>query len=228
MARLAVSGSNISFNESADARRSKVDSNPPISITDEPFWEACKILFPEESLTLLEELLNTSNPPNLELIRQSVISAAADKQAGRTYSRPDTRSSQSTGAIMPEKRLGARETVRASKIEFRDKPSVNIIGPNGPIRRTSNSSSHSARLLGQAIRGEYRYAMLGLILGLATIIGGVVLGLHGVIGSTSWTAKLLGLESNLNDAPPGVVLFIVGVFLVLLTRPKVNLDNLKG
>ncbi|HXQ39396.1 MAG TPA: hypothetical protein VN843_35680, partial [Anaerolineales bacterium] len=95
-------------------------------------------------------------------------------------------------------------------------------------KRASNSPSHSARLLGQAIKGEYRYAMLGLILGLATIIGGVILGLHGVVGSTSWTAKLLGLESNLNDATPGVVLFIVGIFLVLLTRPKVNLDNLNG
>lgn len=90
-------------------------------------------------------------------------------------------------------------------------------------------SSASERLLAQAITGEYRYAMLGLILGMSSILGGVTLCLHGVAGSTSWTAKLLGLlESKINDAAPGVVLFVVGVFFVVATRPKVKLDKLRG
>src|SRR5690348_1519497 len=50
------------------------------------------------------------------------------------------------------------------------------------------AGSHSKDLIAQAIKGEYRYAMLGLILGLASIVGGVVMGLHGVGGHTSWTA----------------------------------------
>ncbi len=88
--------------------------------------------------------------------------------------------------------------------------------------------SHAKEILGNAVTWEYRYAMLGLILGLAAIIGGVVLGLHGVTGSTSWTTKFLGLESNINDAAPGVVLFLVGLFMVFITRPKIKLENLKG
>jgi hypothetical protein len=98
--------------------------------------------------------------------------------------------------------------------------------PGSNIDFGSNPNSASERLLKQAIKGEYRYAMLGLILGLATILGGVILGLHGVAGSTSWTAKILGLESHINDAAPGVVLFVVGVFFVFITRPKVRLDRL--
>jgi len=62
------------------------------------------------------------------------------------------------------------------------------------------------------------YSVAGLIVGLVCVIGGVVLFLNGVVGSTSWTAKFLGAESNLNDAAPGAVLFIVGLFVVFITR----------
>jgi hypothetical protein len=64
-------------------------------------------------------------------------------------------------------------------------------------------------------------------LGLSSIIGGIVLGLNGVADSPYWTAKLLGLESKINDAAPGVVLFIVGLFMVWATKPKVKLKDLR-
>ena len=88
--------------------------------------------------------------------------------------------------------------------------------------------SHSARLIGAAIWGEYIYGALGVILGLSCVLGGIILGLRGVTGSTSWTASVLGLESKISDAAPGVVLFIVGIFLVWITKPKVKLKDLKG
>ena len=96
------------------------------------------------------------------------------------------------------------------------------------VLQAAVQQSATERLLAQAIKGEYQYAMLGLVLGLATILGGVILGLHGVVGSTSWTAKLLGFESHLNDAAPGVVLFVVGIFFVRSTRPKIKMRDLKG
>jgi len=74
---------------------------------------------------------------------------------------------------------------------------------------------------------SYVYGMLGLILGILSIIGGVILCLNGVAGSTSWTAKLLGLESTINDAGPGVALFVVGLFMVYVTKPKVKLRDLR-
>jgi hypothetical protein len=62
------------------------------------------------------------------------------------------------------------------------------------------------------------YSLCGIVLGLVCIIGGIVLFLHGVTGSTSWTAKIIGAESKISDAAPGAVLFIVGLFVVLVTR----------
>jgi hypothetical protein len=62
------------------------------------------------------------------------------------------------------------------------------------------------------------YSLAGLVLGLACIVGGIVLFLRGVTGSTSWTAKMIGAESQVSDAAPGVVLFIVGLFIVFVTR----------
>jgi hypothetical protein len=93
---------------------------------------------------------------------------------------------------------------------------------------TVNQPSHSSEILKTTIMWEYIYAMLGLVLGLSCVLGGIVLGLHGVAGNTSWTAKVLGLSSTVNDATPGVVLFIVGIFMVFITRPKVKLGKLNG
>jgi hypothetical protein len=77
----------------------------------------------------------------------------------------------------------------------------------------------------RAQKGEFVYGPLGLVLGLACIICGSILGLRGVTGATSWTAKALGLSSEISDAPPGVVLFIVGVFLVWITKPRTTLKD---
>jgi len=100
--------------------------------------------------------------------------------------------------------------------------------PSDEISEHWGKGSSSERLLLQAVRKEYSYGKLGLIFGIFVIIGGVVLGLHGVVGSTSWTASIMGLKSEVNDATPGVVLFIVGLFMILMTKPKVNLKNMRG
>jgi hypothetical protein len=78
-----------------------------------------------------------------------------------------------------------------------------------------------------AVIGEYVYGILGLVLGLASILGGVVLGLNGVAGNTSLTAKLIGFSIGVNDAVPGVILFVVGAIFIYITRPDVNLKKLR-
>jgi len=67
---------------------------------------------------------------------------------------------------------------------------------------------------------ELIYAIIGQVLGLVCIMGGLALFLNGIVGSTSWTAKIVGAESKITDAPPGAILFIVGLFLVFVTRYK--------
>jgi len=66
------------------------------------------------------------------------------------------------------------------------------------------------------------YSLAGLVLGLACVLAGMVLCLNGVTGSTSWTAKFIGVESSVSDATPGVVLFFVGLYVVWVTRFKIK------
>ncbi len=70
----------------------------------------------------------------------------------------------------------------------------------------------------QFARYHLIYSLAGLAFGFVCILGGIVLFSHGVTGSTSWTAKFIGGESKISDAPPGIILFIVGLFSVFITR----------
>ena len=62
------------------------------------------------------------------------------------------------------------------------------------------------------------YSLAGLVLGLACVIGGILLFFHGVAGSSSWVGEAIGVKSKLSDAAPGTVLFVVGLAVVFLTR----------
>ena len=62
------------------------------------------------------------------------------------------------------------------------------------------------------------YSLAGLVLGLACIVGGILLFFHGVAGSSSWVGEVIGVKSKLSDAAPGTVLFIVGLAVVWVTR----------
>jgi hypothetical protein len=72
---------------------------------------------------------------------------------------------------------------------------------------------------------QFVYSTLGLIVGLVCVLGGIVLFFHGVAGATSWAAKILGAESQLSDAAPGAVLFLVGLFIVLITRFTIRIKK---
>jgi hypothetical protein len=67
------------------------------------------------------------------------------------------------------------------------------------------------------------YSLAGLVLGLACVIGGILLFFHGVAGSSSWVGQFIGVKSQLSDAAPGTVLFVVGLLVVWLTRFDVRL-----
>jgi hypothetical protein len=100
--------------------------------------------------------------------------------------------------------------------------------PNNNQLETPQRRSSSETVIRTAILGEYIYASIALVLGLASIVAGSLLCVYGVAGHTSFTASLLGLNTNLNDAAPGVVLFVVGLFMIWATRPKVKLSDLVG
>ncbi|HEX5126533.1 MAG TPA: hypothetical protein VFW00_07315 [Rhodocyclaceae bacterium] len=74
-------------------------------------------------------------------------------------------------------------------------------------------------------RHQLIYSITGLVLGLVCIVGGLMMFFNGVAGKTSWAAKLFGAESMVSDAAPGAVLFIVGMFVVLITRYAFRIKN---
>ena len=70
----------------------------------------------------------------------------------------------------------------------------------------------------KAVLYQLIYSLVGLIGGLACVGGGILLFSWGVNGSVNWTASVLGSQSKVVDAAPGVVLFLVGLFIVFTTR----------
>lgn len=71
------------------------------------------------------------------------------------------------------------------------------------------------------------YSMASLFIGLFCIIGGIALFFNGITGNTSWTAEFLGAKSKISDAAPGVVLFIVGLFIIWVTKFNVRVKQPK-
>lgn len=69
---------------------------------------------------------------------------------------------------------------------------------------------------------QFWYSMVGLVVGAAFALGGVVLLLHGVFGKTSWSTTILGAQSNVSDAPAGSVFAIVGLLITFVTRYSVK------
>jgi hypothetical protein len=74
-------------------------------------------------------------------------------------------------------------------------------------------------------RYELYYATAGLGVGFLCIVAGVFLCLSGAIGKTAWVVKVLGAESKLTDAAPGIVLAVVGFLLICVTRFTVKVKS---
>lgn len=73
----------------------------------------------------------------------------------------------------------------------------------------------------EATRYHFIYSIFGLFVGLVCILGGLYLFNLGVTGSASWIFKWAEGESQLSNAAPGTILFVVGVYIVWTTRFKV-------
>jgi hypothetical protein len=79
-----------------------------------------------------------------------------------------------------------------------------------------------ARFADRALLFQFIYSIVGLVLGLASMVIGGLLCLSGVTGHSTWSAKILGSGTELSDAAPGTLLFVVGLFFAIVTRYKVK------
>ena len=95
---------------------------------------------------------------------------------------------------------------------------VDFVRGGGGGGGQSDQSSKAHETMQTVSRHQLIYSVLGLLTGILMTLGGLVLFLNGVAGSSSWTVSLLSLESDLSDAAPGTILFVVGLAIVLVTR----------
>jgi hypothetical protein len=102
------------------------------------------------------------------------------------------------------------------KKQCQKKPSAPLI----PEDRTPLKLRAGLAFVELALKFRFAFAIVGLALGLVCIVGGIILTLSGAVGHTTWTTSILGFSSKLNDAAPGVLLFVVGIAVIFLTRMR--------
>ena len=73
-----------------------------------------------------------------------------------------------------------------------------------------------------AMRYKLIYSLCGLFWGWSCIFGGMLLFVRGISGSSNWVTKFIGIESNIANAAPGTILFLIGLFIVIVTRYNVR------
>jgi hypothetical protein len=83
----------------------------------------------------------------------------------------------------------------------------------------------SVRLYERSLTFKFVYSILGLCFGLACVIFGVLLFLAGIAGSSTLIANMFEAKVEFSDAAPGAVLFVIGLFVVVVTRFKVVLES---
>lgn len=102
------------------------------------------------------------------------------------------------------------------------KPETEVGAPQqSQGKPTQTVAQHDPRLLA-VIRYQFFYSLLGFIVGLACVMGGMVLFFSGIAGAVDWSIKIGNAESTLANGSPGIVLFIVGLFIVWISRFSVK------
>ncbi|CAN2050515.1 hypothetical protein GMMP1_970006 [Candidatus Magnetomoraceae bacterium gMMP-1] len=78
---------------------------------------------------------------------------------------------------------------------------------------------------------QFIYSLCGLGLGMFCIVGGIYLFVSGVAGETQMNLKCLGISGKISNAAPGSVLFLVGLFIIFITKfrkgKKINSNNVQ-
>lgn len=76
-----------------------------------------------------------------------------------------------------------------------------------------------------ALKYEYLIALFSMFGGYTLILGGIVLMILGITGSIDWIVEIDGITSKLINASPGLIMVIVGAFIVLKSRMKIKVTK---
>ena len=74
------------------------------------------------------------------------------------------------------------------------------------------------------IKYQFIYSVCGLVIAFLTVVLGMVLVFHGIGNGNEWSAEFFGIK--INDAAPGLVLFVIGLAMAQFTKFDVGIANL--
>ena len=100
--------------------------------------------------------------------------------------------------------------------------SVDIETPHD--RSPSGAANGSMKV---AIILQGLYSILGLVVGVIFLIGGLLLLLSGIGGSSHFVAQILGAKFDVTDATVGVICAVLGCIVIFVTRFEVRIQNKK-
>jgi hypothetical protein len=101
-------------------------------------------------------------------------------------------------------------------------PPPEPIGEDLELEELELDTPLDAATASDAIRREYRYATLGLIVGTIVVLAGVVLIVLGFTGAVDITFQSGKNSGKVTTGSLGIVVVLVGAAILVLTRPRVK------
>jgi hypothetical protein len=75
-----------------------------------------------------------------------------------------------------------------------------------------------------AVKSGHHYTLVGIVVGVVMVLLGGGVFYLGITGVVTWPASALGFTSQLVNASPGIVLFVVGLVAIWSSRRKVAVE----
>jgi len=69
---------------------------------------------------------------------------------------------------------------------------------------------------------QFIISLTGMITGILIVLLGAFMAFRGISGTTNWIFNILGFQSQIAEATPGIILFLLGIVIIYLTRFKIN------
>lgn len=95
--------------------------------------------------------------------------------------------------------------------------------PDKKYRQIEILNNSSDDVIKKAIESQYRYSIIGYIVGVVIILlGAVLLVLKIFFPQNDISFKILSFSISTNNASPGIILFIIGLIIIYITRFSVK------
>jgi hypothetical protein len=118
-------------------------------------------------------------------------------------------------------KLEYQTTISRSEYQTTALPTDKIVTRSPAPRSPAISKNQADNSAASRLPFQFLYSLIGLILGIVSAVGGIMLLVRGFAGSTSWSASVLGLRGDqISDTVPGAILIAFGIFLIFITRIK--------